>query len=53
MRRNSSEDTASTEYEVDIPAPKLREHIEKLVHKLDPNDPIFNGFEEEFNASRF
>jgi len=50
MWRTHGEDGSSAfDFEADIPATKLREHIEKLMHKLDPNDPIFNGFDEEFN----
>jgi len=32
-----------------IPVDKLREHITTLMHKLNPEDVIFNGFDEEFN----
>jgi len=45
---DTKNNNANETYEADIPASKLREHIERLMHKLDPNDPIYNGFDEEF-----
>jgi len=49
LRVNGDEGNSTFDFEADISASNLREHIEKLMHKLDPNDPIFNGFDEEFN----
>jgi len=37
------------DYEGDVSAEHLRDHIELLMHKVDPNDLIYNGFDEEFN----
>jgi hypothetical protein len=44
-------DQSGLELEVEIPASKLREHITTLMHKTNPEDVIFNGFDEEFNVS--
>jgi len=44
-----SEENSGIELENGIPADKLREHITTLMHKLNPEDVIFNGFDEEFN----
>jgi hypothetical protein len=43
-------DQPGFEIEAEIPALKLREHINTLLHKTNPKD-VFNGFEEEFNVS--
>jgi len=43
----SSENNNNMESE--IPVEKLREHIEKLMHQVDQNSVICNGFDDEFN----
>jgi len=47
--KRQQEGDNSIDFELEIPVDKLRQHIEKLMHKLDPNDVIYNGFDEEFN----
>jgi GTP-dependent phosphoenolpyruvate carboxykinase len=49
FRKTAEGENNTLDFEADIPADKLREHIEKLMHKLNPDDVIFNGFDEEFN----
>jgi len=37
------------EYEIDLPASKLREHVQKLIQrKTNPRGDTYDGFEEEF-----
>lgn len=38
------------DFEKDIPADKLREHIQFLMQNVDINDPTITGFDEEFNV---
>jgi len=49
FRKTGEGEPNALDFEADISADKLREHIEKLMHKLNPEDVIFNGFDEEFN----
>jgi len=46
---NGSGATVPSPLETPIPASLFRTHFEDLLHSLNPNAPIFNGFDEEFN----
>lgn len=49
MGGSPPDEATSAQLEEEIPAYELREHITNLMHKTNPEDVIYNGFDEEFN----
>lgn len=49
-QENTQAPSTTSGIEDEIPANKLKEHIEKLIQRKNPMEPMYNGFDEEFNV---